>query len=135
MMQKDALEQDMFLLGPPGPMRRHLALQYAELAGRECEVLSISRDTTESDLKQRREIVGGGEAVFVDQPPVRAAVEGRLLLLEGIEKAERNVLPTLNNLLEVRAPRCRKRRSCKAPCRTHTPLLRGHWSWALRTCR
>jgi hypothetical protein len=33
---------------------------------------------------------------------VRAAVEGRVLVLEGVEKAERNVLPVLNNLLENR---------------------------------
>lgn len=33
---------------------------------------------------------------------MRAAVEGRILVLEGIEKAERNVLPILNNLLENR---------------------------------
>ena len=33
---------------------------------------------------------------------MRAAVEGRVLVLEGIEKAERNVLPILNNLLENR---------------------------------
>ena len=29
-------------------------------------------------------------------------MHGRLLILDGIEKAERNVLPTLNNLLENR---------------------------------
>jgi len=33
---------------------------------------------------------------------VKAALEGRVLVLEGIEKAERNVLPVLNNLLENR---------------------------------
>ena len=44
----------------------------------------------------------GGSAIFVDQAAVRAAVHGRLLVLDGIEKAERNVLPTLNNLLENR---------------------------------
>lgn len=33
---------------------------------------------------------------------MRAAVHGRVLVLEGIEKAERNVLPLLNNLLENR---------------------------------
>ena len=54
-----------------------------------------------SDLKQRREITAG-DTVFVDQAPVRAALHGRILLLEGVERAERNVLPTLNNLLEVR---------------------------------
>ena len=105
MMQKDALGQDMFLLGPPGPWRRRLLMLYAELSGREVEWLCVTRDTTESDLKQRREIVAGDDgksAVFVDQAPVRAALNGRLLILDGIEKAERNVLPTLNNLLENR---------------------------------
>ncbi|TNN79075.1 von Willebrand factor A domain-containing protein 8 [Liparis tanakae] len=33
---------------------------------------------------------------------VRAATQGRVLVLEGLEKAERNVLPVLNNLLENR---------------------------------
>ena len=78
---------------------------YAELSGREVEWLCVTRDTTESDLKQRREIVAGDDgksAVFVDQAPVRAALNSRLLILDGIEKAERNVLPTLNNLLENR---------------------------------
>ena len=36
------------------------------------------------------------------QSAVKAALEGRVLVLEGIEKAERNVLPVLNNLLENR---------------------------------
>ena len=36
------------------------------------------------------------------QAPVRAALLGRVLVLDGLEKAERNVLPTLNNLLENR---------------------------------
>ncbi|GBG24399.1 von Willebrand factor A domain-containing protein 8 [Hondaea fermentalgiana] len=101
MLQKDKLGQDMFLMGTPGPSRRWLALRYAELTQREVEYVSISRDTTESDLKQRREIVGGS-ALFEDQAPVRAALHGRLLIIDGIEKAERNVLPTLNNLLENR---------------------------------
>ena len=46
----------MFLIGPPGTLQRHLALQYCELTGREVEYVSLSRDTTETDLKQRREI-------------------------------------------------------------------------------
>ena len=33
---------------------------------------------------------------------MKAATQGRVLILEGIEKAERNVLPVLNNLLENR---------------------------------
>jgi hypothetical protein len=91
----------MFLIGSPGPERRRLAFRFAEILKREIEYLPITRDTTESDLKQRRELRGGG-VVFVDQAPVRAALHGRLLIIDGIERAERNVLPTLNNLLENR---------------------------------
>ncbi|KAK4880988.1 hypothetical protein RN001_004307 [Aquatica leii] len=101
MMQKDLLGQDIFLIGPPGPRRRTLAMQYLELTNRELEYVALSRDTTESDLKQRREIVNGSASYF-DQSAVRAAVHGRILVIEGIEKAERNVLPVLNNLLENR---------------------------------
>jgi hypothetical protein len=82
-------------------MRRRLAYYYAELTRREVEYVAITRDTTEADLKQRREILNGS-AWHANQPPVRAALEGRILVLDGLEKAERNVLPTLNNLLENR---------------------------------
>ncbi|XP_051781637.1 von Willebrand factor A domain-containing protein 8 [Erpetoichthys calabaricus] len=100
-MQKDLLGQDVFLIGPPGPLRRSIAMQYLELTKREVEYVALSRDTTETDLKQRREI-RDGTAFYVDQCAVRAATEGRVLVLEGLEKAERNVLPVLNNLLENR---------------------------------
>ncbi|XP_005370937.1 von Willebrand factor A domain-containing protein 8 [Microtus ochrogaster] len=72
-----------------------------ELTKREVEYIALSRDTTETDLKQRREI-RAGTAFYIDQCAVRAATEGRTLVLEGLEKAERNVLPVLNNLLENR---------------------------------
>ncbi|XP_062588748.1 von Willebrand factor A domain-containing protein 8-like [Saccostrea cucullata] len=100
-MQKDGLKQDVFLIGGPGPLRRQVAMMYLELTRREVEYVSLSRDTTETDIKQRREIVSG-TAYYHDQPAVKAAIQGRVLVLEGIEKAERNVLPILNNLLENR---------------------------------
>ena len=103
----------MLLIGPPGSGsidRRRLALAYAEMTEMEVEILTITSDLTESDLKQRREIASGGDeegeggarVVFEDQAPVRAARLGRILILDGLERAERNVLPTLNNLLENR---------------------------------
>lgn len=33
---------------------------------------------------------------------MKAALNGRVLIIDGVEKAERNVLPILNNLLENR---------------------------------
>lgn len=101
MAQKYNLGQDMYLTGHPGNVRRNLVNVFAKLCNLETEYVVLSRDTTESDLKQRREI-SGNSVVFADQGPVRAAVQGRLLVLDGIEYAERNVLPTLNNLLENR---------------------------------
>lgn len=99
--QKYNLGQDTFLCGHPGPLRRQLVMTFANLCGLEVEYISCSRDTTESDLKQRREIIGKS-VFFHDQPPIRAVLRGRLLVLDGIEYTERNVLPTLNNLLENR---------------------------------
>lgn len=101
MMKKLKLGQDIFLIGPPGPVRRWLAFLLAKTLRREIEYQSLTSDTTESDLKQRREI-RGKTIHYVDQAAVRAALEGRILILDGIEKCERNVLPILNNLLENR---------------------------------
>ncbi|KAK7235505.1 midasin-like protein [Aureococcus anophagefferens] len=99
--QKLALKQDAFLLGDPGPHARQCVLQFCAALGLEVSYVGVTRDTTEADLKQRREIRDGG-VFFADQAPVEAAVHGRVLVLEGVEKAERNVLPLLNNLLENR---------------------------------
>lgn len=77
MMQKDLLGQDIFLIGPPGPRRRSLAMQYLELTNRELEYVSLSRDTTESDLKQRREIVNGSATYFDQVYIVKAAINKR----------------------------------------------------------
>eukprot|EP00957_Ditylum_brightwellii_P208300 15356721-Ditylum_brightwellii.AAC.1 len=73
----------MLLLGSPGYgtyMRRNLVYMYAELTQRQVEVVTLSGDVTESDLKQRRELrVGVGDGhdgngtaahvAFMDQPP------------------------------------------------------------------
>uniref|UniRef100_F1KQG7 VWFA domain-containing protein n=1 Tax=Ascaris suum TaxID=6253 RepID=F1KQG7_ASCSU len=101
LLQKDSLKQDVFLIGVPGALRSHIVLQYLELCGREFEYLSITRDTTEADIKQRREI-RNGTAFYTDLCAVRAALNGRVLVIDGVEKAERNVLPILNSLLESR---------------------------------
>ncbi|KAI8855148.1 AAA domain-containing protein [Chytridium lagenaria] len=107
-MQKDRMHQVIKnsrlganFVSPPGNLKRRLIFKYAELARREIEYVCLSKDTTEGDLKQRREIFNGYSS-FADGPCVRAAVNGRILVLDGIEKAERNVMPILNNLLENR---------------------------------
>jgi len=73
MLKKDLLGQDMFLIGAPSPLRRSLAMQYLELTNREAEYVALTRDTTESDLKQRREIIAG-TAHYVDQSAVSVTI-------------------------------------------------------------
>ncbi|CAI6345397.1 unnamed protein product [Macrosiphum euphorbiae] len=124
MLQKDILGQDMFLIGKPGPLRRRLALAYLELTNKSVEFVSLSQDTTEADLKQRREIIGG-TAKYINQSAVKAAIEGHVLILDGIEKAERNVLPILNNLLENREIHLEDGRFLVAP-KTYDKLLQEH---------
>ncbi|KAF4526554.1 hypothetical protein B566_EDAN009125 [Ephemera danica] len=128
MLQKDVLGQDIFLIGRPGPHRRTIAMQFLQITGRELEYVSLSRDTTESDLKQRREILHG-TAKYFDQvynyTYLRAATEGRVLVLEGIEKVERNVLPVLNNLLENREMQLEDGRFLMAAAR-YDKLLEEH---------
>lgn len=117
LIQKDMLQQDCILVGYMGGdtiRRRRIAMAYAELTQQPVELLTISQDTSESDLKQRRSIVtmiqndgsltttNSSRIIFQDQAPVRAAIQGHLLIIDGLHRAERNVLPTLNNLLENR---------------------------------
>ena len=116
LLQKDLLGQDAFLIGPPGPRKRWISLAFAELTNREIEYLALSRDITETDIKQRREIVDG-TALYSDASAVRAAVNGRILILDGVERVERNVLPVLNNLLENREAQLEDGRFLMAPGR------------------
>jgi hypothetical protein len=109
--QKDSLHQgilsvlpytlDIFLLSIPSPLPRQIILEYCRLSNRPYEYIALSRDTTEADLKQRREIKNSS-AIWIDCAVVSAAINGRILIIEGIERAERNVLPVLNNILENR---------------------------------
>ncbi|KAL8292641.1 hypothetical protein RQP46_001253 [Phenoliferia psychrophenolica] len=100
--QKVLLGQDIFLLGAPGPFARRLALTFCQLLNRPFELVSLHKDTGESELKQGRELRAGGKLEYVDSGCVRAAKNGHLLVLDGIERCERGVLPILNNLLENR---------------------------------
>jgi von Willebrand factor A domain-containing protein 8 len=59
----------------------------------EYEYIALHRDVGETELKQGREIGEGGNLVYVDSAAVWAVKAGRLLILEGIEKAERGIMP------------------------------------------
>ncbi|KAJ8600618.1 hypothetical protein CTAYLR_008983 [Chrysophaeum taylorii] len=99
--KKAELGQDACLIGD-SKSARGFAVRLCEALGREIEYVSLSRDTVEADLTQRRELRAGRTIEWTDQPAARAARHGRVLILDGIDRAERNLLPLLNNLLENR---------------------------------
>ena len=59
----------------------------------EYEYIALHRDVGETELKQGRELRQGGNLVYVDSAAVKAAKYGRVLIIEGIEKAERGIMP------------------------------------------
>ncbi len=100
--RKWILGQDSLLLSEqPDGFARLLALGFAEMANREVEFVTLTPETREHDLKQARDFVGGA-TVWRDEAVVRAALAGRLLVLDGLHTVEANVLPLLNSLLEAR---------------------------------
>lgn len=100
--KKWQLGQDVFLLSAPGPYARRLTLTFAALLQLPYEYVSFHRDVGEAELLQTRSLSAGGNLVFQDGPVIRAMKNGHLLILEGVEKAERGVTPIINNILENR---------------------------------
>lgn len=62
---------------------------------------------------------------------VRCALKGNILVLDGIEKAERNVLPLLNNLLENREMHLEDGRHL-IPAQRYDALLEQHGPEAIQ---
>lgn len=71
----------------------HAHLTSHRLINSEYEFVALHRDVGETELKQGREIRAGGNLVYVDSAAVRAVKHGRVLILEGVEKAERGIMP------------------------------------------
>lgn len=110
MLQKFLLGQDVFLLSQPGPYARWLVMTFCRwievpasrtfcgltpfsMINSEYEYIALHRDVGETELKQGREIRKGGTLGYVDSAAVRAVKHGRILILEGVEKAERGIMP------------------------------------------
>jgi hypothetical protein len=72
----------------------------------EYEYIALHRDVGETELKQGREIRKGGTLGYVDSAAVRAVKHGRTLILEGIEKAERGIMPVSTQVSDRKTGPC-----------------------------
>ena len=68
-------------------------MELPSITNLEYEYIALHRDVGETELKQGRELRRGGNLVYVDSAAVRAVKHGRVLIIEGIEKAERGIMP------------------------------------------
>ena len=100
--KKWLLGQDVFFSAPPGPYPRRIFETFAALIQVPIEYVAMHRDIGEAELIQTRNLDAGGSLRYDDGPVVRAMKHGRILIIEGIERAERGVMPILNNILENR---------------------------------
>lgn len=67
------------------------------ITNHEYEYVALHRDVGETELKQGRELRSGGNLAYVDSAAVRAVKHGRILIIEGIEKAERGIMPVFRS--------------------------------------
>lgn len=96
--RKLSLESDALLVGDRCRIRQ-IALDF--VGQRDFEYAVISCETCGSHLKQRLEL-GETGATRLDGPATSAARRGAILILDGVDRADANVLPILNELLENR---------------------------------
>lgn len=98
--RKLSVGQHCALVGEDRRRLRSLALK-ATRGHQDAEFVTVSAETCGTDLTQRLDFVDG-KICRLDGPAVRAAKRGATLILDGIDRAEHNVLPVLNELLENR---------------------------------
>jgi MoxR-like ATPase len=102
MNQKHSLRNDMLLVGAPGAVKRRLVSEFCRVRGLLPPiVVSLQRDVAVSDLRDQVHLRDGA-LVVLPGPVLRAATEGRVLLLDALNKCDVNVLPVLHDLFESR---------------------------------
>ena len=99
------LRADVMLVGSvsSNSVKRRVVREFCQLRQLPSpEFVSLSRDMGVSDLRDSFDM-RGGSLVLTPGPVWRAAERGRILVLDGLNKADINVLPLMNDLLENRS--------------------------------
>ena len=109
MMMDHTAGHDICLVGPRGSGKSTVAREFAERAGYAAEMggagvetVHLVKDTTARDLLQRRSTDAQGNTVWELSPLVHAAVEGRLVVLDGIDRLPSDTLSVLHSLFHHR---------------------------------
>ncbi|XP_028291916.1 von Willebrand factor A domain-containing protein 8 isoform X2 [Gouania willdenowi] len=101
-MMQSHMVKDMCLIGAKGCGKSVIAKEFAEKLGYNVENVMLYQDMTARDLLQQRYTLPNGDTAWRPSPLVTAALEGKLLLLDGIHRVNLGTLAVLSRLLHDR---------------------------------
>lgn len=86
---------DFCLVGSGGCGKTMLINKIGEILKREIETIVLYQDMTSRDLLQQRTTLENGDTVWRFSPLVEAAIEGRIAVLDGIDRIHPSTLTVL----------------------------------------
>ncbi|KAF0027017.1 hypothetical protein F2P81_021754 [Scophthalmus maximus] len=95
-MMQSHMVKDICLIGAKGCGKSVLAREFAEMLGYSIEPVMLYQDMTARDLLQQRCTLPNGDTAWRPSPLVTAAIEGKLLLLDGIHRVNLGTLAVLS---------------------------------------
>ncbi|NXH22609.1 VWA8 protein, partial [Bucco capensis] len=94
--------KDMCLIGGKGCGKTVIAKEFADILGYTIEPIMLYQDMTARDLLQQRYTLPNGDTAWRPSPLVTAALEGKLVILDGIHRINPGTLAVLQRLIHDR---------------------------------
>nr|KAF7423742.1 hypothetical protein H0235_009025 [Vespula pensylvanica] len=101
-LMESHLTSDLCLIGPKGCGKTTTVQKLADLLGYEVEPIMLYQDMTSRDLIQQRTTLPNGDTVWRNSPLVDAALEGKMAVLDGVDRIHPSTLAILHRLIHDR---------------------------------
>ena len=98
MYQDHSVGCDLLLIGEKGCGKSVLTKEFAKTIGHSPILFSMYKDMTARDLLQRRATDEAGNTFWEPSPVVDAAINGRLVILDGLDRLSPDTLSALQRL-------------------------------------
>ena len=99
MYQDHSFGCDLLVVGPKGCGKSALCKHFATTLGHSPVLFSMYKDMTARDLLQRRATDSAGNTIWEASPVVDAAINGDLVILDGLDRLSADTLSALQRLL------------------------------------
>lgn len=90
---------DLCLVGEIGCGKTVIVNKLGKILGREIENIVLYQDMTARDLLQQRDTLNNGDTVWRFSPLVDAAIAGKIVVLDGINKIHPSTLSVLHRFV------------------------------------